>query len=117
MPLQIKPHTVTVRLVTQSMTSNSVLGNPARGASSAAIACLCVPMKPQEAFARFQAVLTDVWTIYLEVADATSFSAGAEILFDGETLVVQGDVEMHANGDPADCAIVYAMRLMSPEAA
>jgi len=74
-------------------------------------------MRPQETFARFGVILTDAWTIYVEVSDAATFTPRAEVTFNGQVLYVQGDVEMHQNGDAADCALVYATRLQYPEAA
>ena len=117
MPLQIKPHSVTVQAVTQSMNSGSVLGNPVAGEASGPIACCCVPMKPKEAFERFGVALTDAWTIYVEVSDASTFTPQALVNFGAIVLYVQGDVEMHQNGDAADCALVYATRLQYPGAA
>jgi len=115
--LTIKPHTVTVSAVTQTALSDSVLGNPAAGSASSAISCLCVPMKPKEAFERFGVVLSDAWTIYVEVSDSPTFTPQAEVTFGSLVLYVQGDVEVHQNGDPADCALVYATRLQYPGAA
>ena len=117
MGLQIKPHSVTVSAVTQAELSDSVLGNPDTGVASSSIQCLCVPMRPGEAFERFGVVLKDAWTIYVEVSDAATFTPQAEVTFGSLVLYVQGDVEMHANGDTADCALVYATRLEYPGAA
>lgn len=117
MALQIKPHVVTVSAVTQASLSDSVLGNPVTGGASPSIRCLCVPMRPGEAFERFGVVLKDAWTIYVEVSDAATFTPQAEVTFGSLVLYVQGDVEMHSNGDAADCALVYATRLEYPGAA
>jgi len=115
-PLEITPHRVTVQSVSQALLSDSVLGNPEAGAVSADISCLCVPMKPAETFAKFGVVLRDAWTIYVEVSDAATFAPQAEVTFNGQVLYVQGDVEIHENGDAADCALVYATRLQYPGA-
>jgi len=114
--IAIKPHIVTVQFVTQTALSDSVLGNPAAGEASGEISCLCVPMKPKETFERFGVVLRDAWTIYVEVSDAASFTPQAMVTFGSVVLYVQGDVEMHQNGDDADCALVYATRLQYPGA-
>jgi len=116
MPLLLKPHSVTVKTVTQTAMSDSVLGNPAPGAASSPIACLCAPMRPREAFERFGVVLQDAWTIYVELADAPTFAPQAEVTFGALVLYVQGDAEIHQNGDAADCALVFATRLQYPEA-
>ena len=92
------------------------MGNPAAGGSSGAIACLCVPMLPKEAFERWGVALRDAWTVYVEVVDATHFSPLAEITFNGLKFYQQGDVEMHLNGDAADCALVAMTKLQYPEA-
>jgi len=117
MSIVVKPHFVTVRAVSQTARSDSVLGNPARGTASGPIACLCVPMKPKEAFERFGVVLQDAWTIYVEIADMGHFTPQAEVAFGATTLYVQGDVEVHQTGDVTDCALVYATRIQYPEAA
>ena len=114
--LEITPHSITVQAVTQTALSDSVLGNPAAGTPSSPVACLCVPMKPAEAFQRFGVVLRDAWTIYVEVADAHTFSPQAIVTFGSLKLYVQGDVEMHQNGDDADCAVVYVTRIQYPGA-
>jgi len=73
-------------------------------------------MTPKEAFEQFGVVLKDAWTLYVEVSDAALFTTQAEVKFGAITLYVQGDVEIHQNGDAADCALVYATRLQYPEA-
>lgn len=115
MPIQITPHTVTVQAVTQTALVDGVLGNPAAGMTSSPIACLCVPMKPAEAFERFGVALRDAWTIYIDTGDAPTFTPQAQVLFGSLTLYVHGDVEIHHNGDAADCALVYATRIQYPE--
>ncbi|MDR3691183.1 MAG: hypothetical protein P4L46_17515 [Fimbriimonas sp.] len=116
MPVQIKPHSITVRTVAQTAGSDSVLENPVADSPSAPIACLCQPLKPKEAFERFGVVLRDAWTVTLEIADAASLSPQALIAFGSNTYAIQGDVEVHQNGDAADCAIAYMARLQYPEA-
>ena len=59
-------------------------------------------------------MLTDAWTIFVELADAPSFTPQAEVTFGSQVLYVKGDIEIHANGDAADCAIVYATRVQYP---
>ena len=115
--VQIKPHSVTIRAVSQTPLSNSVLGNPSQGTATSPIRCLCIPLRPREAFARFGVVLQDAWTIYVEVCDAAAFTPQAEVWFGAIVLYVQGDPEVHQNGDIADCAVIYATRIQYPEAA
>ena len=114
MALQIKPHTVTVTPVSQSAGADSVVNNPLGGSTSAAIHCLVVPMKPIEAFHRYGVMLNNAATIYIEIADAGSFAASSRIAYGGSTYWQQGDVELHQNGDDADCALVYMTGLQYP---
>lgn len=115
MPLQIKPHVITARSVTQATGIDSVLGNPARGSEGFAISCLCAQLKPIESFQRFGVALVDAWVVYLETADAVGMAPQTEIAFNAKTYYVRGDVEIHQNGDAADCAVVYMTRLQYPE--
>ena len=114
MPLQLKPHQIQIRTVTQAVGSNSVLSTPAAGSYGPSIACLCVALEPKESFQRFGVVLTDAWSVLLEIGDTTSLVPEAEIQFRGQTFTVRGDVEVHQNGDEADCARFVMTRLQYP---
>jgi hypothetical protein len=115
MPLQITPHSIAVSAVIQTVGSDSVLENPAAGSPGSAISCLCVPLEPSESFRRFGVVLVDAWTVYLNVPDAATLAPQDEVLFNSQKYYVKGDVEIHQNGDPADCAIAHIVRLQYPE--
>ena len=105
--VMIKPHTITISPVNQATLSNGVLGNPAPGTASSAIRCLCTPMQPQEAYARFGATLINPWKVLMEVGDAvTHASPNALVEFDGRQYWQKGAAEILNNGDPADCAVV-----------
>lgn len=114
MALQIKPHSVIVTPVTQTAGGTGVMGNPASGVPVGPIKCLAAPMKPSESFQRFGVVLSNAWTLYVEVADSGSFLATSKIRFNGVDYWQQGDAEVHENGDPADCALVYMTGLQYP---
>jgi|GEM_PF-2499509 len=116
MPLQIKPHTIQIRTVTQVVGANSVFGNPSAATYGTNVACFCSPLEPKESYERFGVVVTDSWVVLLELGDAAVITPDAEILFRGQTYTVRGDIERHENGDDADCARLVMTRLQYPEA-
>jgi hypothetical protein len=116
MPLQIKPHSITAQRVTQSPGTNSVLGNPVASSAGISISCLCTPLKPTESFQRFGIVLVDAWVVYLEISDASTLSPQSEVNFGSKVYYVQGNIELHQNGDDADCAVAYITQLQYPGA-
>ena len=94
-----------------------MLGNPSAGGFGTAISCCCVPLKPEESFQRFGVVLLNAWTVTLEIGDAASIRPQTEVRFSGQIYSVQGGVEIHQNGDEADCAVFVMRQLQFPEAA
>ncbi len=110
MPLQIKPHTITVRQSSQPVGSNSVLLNPTINPSQQTVRCLCVPLKPQESIQKFGVTLVDAWMVMIDPADASSISPHSSIDFNGDRYSVKGDVERHLNSDIADCVIFTIVR-------
>ena len=112
--LQVKPHSVTVAPVDQIAAGNLVMGNPAAGSASPAIACLCAALKPMEAFQMYGVALTNAWKVYIEASDAASFAPQSRITFNGITYWQQGDVELHQTGDLTDCGIVYMTQNQYP---
>ncbi len=104
----IKPHTIRIAPVSQAVLTTGILADPATGAASPSIRCLCTPLSPQEAYSQLGATLVNPWSVLLEVSDAVAYSApNAEILFNGKQFWQKGAAEVRSNGDAADCAVLW----------
>lgn len=112
MSVPIKPHSVSVKQVTQAIDATSKLrGNAHPGGTSIVVTCNVQRLRPDAAFKEIGIETDNAIKIFIETSDATTFTLNAEITFGGAKYAVVAEPEIHDAGDIVDHAVVYAQGL------